>query len=157
MLLKLVLIKKLVEAFLLLVVAFLATVGSRHYAQLPNLVDQLTGADRKLLAHLADRAVAAGPDRLELVGAGAAIYGLLIVIAAVATWRRAPWGEWLMLGVFLSALPMEIWEITKEPSVPHGLILALTLLGLGLLLREMRAQGRLLPLGRGGRLRGGRR
>ena len=91
----------------------------------------------------------AGPGWLELVGAGAAIYGLLIVIAAVATWRRAPWGEWLMLGVFLSALPMEIWEITKEPSVPHGAILALTLLGLGLLLREMQVQARPLPFGRG--------
>jgi len=145
MLLKLVLIKKLVEAFLLLVVAFLATVGSRHYAQLPLLVDQLTGADRQLLAGLADRAMEAGPGQLELVGAGAGVYALLIVIAAVATWRRAPWGEWLMLVVFLSALPMEFREITKEPSPAHGLILALTLLGLGLLLKEMR------PLLRGAR------
>ena len=157
MLLKLVLVKKLVEAFLLLVVAFFATVGSRHYVQLPLVVDQLTGADRQLLAQLAHRAVAAGPDRLELVGAGAGIYAQLILIAALATWRRAPWGEWLMVAVFLSALPMEIWEITKQPSIPHGLVLALTLLGLGLLLWEMGAQGRPLPLGRGRRFRGGRR
>jgi len=54
-LLKLIVLKKLLLAALLFLLAVLALGGSRHYQQLPVLAQKLSSGDHLLLANLAKR------------------------------------------------------------------------------------------------------
>jgi uncharacterized membrane protein (DUF2068 family) len=82
------------------------------------------------------------PGRLEMTAIAAALFSVLITVASLATLRQRPWGEWMLLGVLLTMLPLEAWDLGREPSWPHGLVLALTLLGTVLVLGELRHSAR---------------
>lgn len=142
LLLKLVLVKKLVEAGILFVAALLSLAGSRHYQQLPQLADRLGAGHRLVLEALARHELAMSPGRLEITAIVAALFAVLITVASLATLRQRPWGEKMLVAVFLAMLPLEAWDLVREPSVMHGLVLALTLLGTVLVLGELRQSAR---------------
>jgi uncharacterized membrane protein (DUF2068 family) len=67
------------------------------------------------------------------------IYGLVIAVAALGTLRDRAWGEWLLLLVLLSSLPLELGELIKEPTPVHAILVAVTVVGtvvIGLQLRR---------------------
>ena len=86
MLLRLIIIKKLLVAVLLLTVAVLALVGSYRYDQLPELLQECTDNDHALLAAVVGRGLQEGQMTLLLTALVTSVYGVLIAIAAVATW-----------------------------------------------------------------------
>ena len=129
MLLRLIIIKKLLVAVLLLTVAVLALVGSYRYDQLPQLLQECTDNDHALLAAVVGRGLQDGQTRLLLTALVTGVYGVLIAVAAIATWLKRRWGEWLLLAVLLSSLPMELHEITTEPNSVNLTLTGVTLLG----------------------------
>ncbi|MFZ0408482.1 MAG: DUF2127 domain-containing protein [Cyanobium sp.] len=142
LLLRLLVCKKLFEAGVLFVAALLSLAGSRHYGQLPLLADRLGASHRLVLEALARYELGMSPWRLQITALLAGLLAVLITVAALATLRQRPWGERLLLLVFLAMLPLEAWDLLREPSWLHGLVLALTLLGTLLLGGELRQAAR---------------
>jgi len=142
LLLKLVVCKKLLEAGVLFVAALLALAGSRHYEQLPELADRLGAGHRPVLEALARHEIGMSLWRLQIMALIAGVLAVLITVASVATLRQRPWGERLLLVVFLAMLPLEAWDLLREPSWLHGLVLALTLVGTVLVAGELRHSAR---------------
>ncbi|OUT72947.1 MAG: hypothetical protein CBB79_05040 [Synechococcus sp. TMED19] len=141
MLLRLIVFKKLLVALVLFAVALLSLVGSRRYDQLPDLMQELTESDHTLLAALVNRGLDEGVRRLQITALVSGLYGFVIAVAALGTLRGKAWGEWLLLAVLLSSLPVEIHELIKEPSTVHVVLLTITVMGsliLGLQLRRRR-------------------
>jgi uncharacterized membrane protein (DUF2068 family) len=146
LLLKLVVFKKLVEAGSLFVAALLSLAGIRDYQALPELADRLGAGHRLVLEALVHQATAMGPGRLKLTAIAAALFAVLITVASLATLRQRPWGEKMLLVVFLVMLPLEAWDLVHEPTWLHGVVLALTLLGTVLVGRELRRSARIQPI-----------
>ena len=142
LLLRIVVLKKLVVALLLLTISGLASLASSRYGVLDELALQWGHGDRTLLQAVAERAVAAGPDRLRLLAVLSGVYGVLIVVAAMATWQRRLWGELLFAGLLLATLPLEIQKLAHHPELSHWLVFALTLAGLVVVLNSVRNQRR---------------
>lgn len=141
MLLRLIVFKKLLVALVLFAVSLLSLVGSRRYDQLPDLMQELTQTDHTLLAALVNRGLDEGVWRLQVTALVSGLYGLVITVAAIGTLRGKAWGEWLLLAVLLSSLPVEVLELIKKPSTVHVALLAITVMGsllLGLQLRRRR-------------------
>lgn len=141
MLLRLIVLKKLLVALLLFAVALLSLVGSRRYDQLPDLLQELTESDRTLLAALVSRGLDEGVRRLEVTALVSGLYGLVIAVAALGTLQDRAWGEWLLLMVLLSSLPLELGELIKEPTPVHAILVAVTVVGsavIGLQVRRRR-------------------
>lgn len=138
LLLRIVVLKKLLVALVLLATSGLAGVASSHYGVLNELALQWGHSDRVLLRALAEKAVAAGPDQLRLMAVLSGVYGALIVVAAVATWQRRLWGERLFAGLLLVTLPLEIHKLAHHPELSHWLVFLLTLAGLAVVLNSLR-------------------
>ena len=141
MLLRLIVFKKLLVALVLFAVSLLSLVGSRRYDELPYLMQELTETDHTLLAALVNRGLDEGVWRLQVTALVSGLYGLVITVAAIGTLRGKAWGEWLLLAVLLSSLPVEVLELIKKPSTVHVALLTITVMGsllLGLQLRRRR-------------------
>ena len=138
LLLRIVVLKKLVVAVLLLTTSGIASLASSRYSLLDELTRQWGHSDHKLLEALASKAVAAGPERLQMLAVLSGIYGVLIVVAALATWQRRLWGELLFAGLLLATLPLEILKLTHHPELSHWLVFLLTLGGLAVVLDSVR-------------------
>jgi len=136
LLVRLIVIKKVVIALLLLLVSLAALLSSRHFDQLSHLADLWGQANRELLVQLADQAELLGPTRLGRIALVSGFYAGLILVAAWATWLGRHWGEWLLVAVFVMALPLEVAHVLHEQSPRTVVVLGLTLLGLGLTLRQ---------------------
>ena len=112
-----------------------------RYDQLPDLMQELTETDHTLLAALVNRGLDEGVWRLQVTALVSGLYGLVITVAAIGTLRGKAWGEWLLLAVLLSSLPVEVLELIKKPSTVHVALLTITVMGsllLGLQLRRRR-------------------
>jgi len=138
MLLRLIIIKKLVVAVLLLTVAVLALIGSYDYDRLPDLLQESIDNDHALLAAVVGLGLQEGQTKLLLTAVVTGLYGVLIGVAAVATWAGRRWGEWLLLAVLLSSLPMELHEITTEPNSVNLTLTGVTLLGIWIVVGQLR-------------------
>jgi len=136
LLLRLIVIKKVVLALILLLVSVAALVGSRQFDQLSHWADVWGQANRELLVQAADRAELLGPSRLGRLAVLSGVYAALILLAAWATWVGRHWGEWLLVAVFVMALPLEVGHLLHEQSPRTVLVLGLTVLGLLLTLRQ---------------------
>ncbi|MCP9849093.1 DUF2127 domain-containing protein [Cyanobium sp. Morenito 9A2] len=137
LLLRLIVVKKLIVAALLLAVSVLAAYGYRHYDGLAALADQWGEADRHLLQALILKGLDLGSHRLQITAELAGGYGLVVLVAAVATWRRLRWGEVLFAMLLTCTLPFEVIEVAEHVTAIHLLVLGLTLLGLVVVLREL--------------------
>ena len=117
MLLRLIIIKKLLVAALLLTVAVLALVGSYRFDQLPELLQECTDNDHALLAAVVGRGLQEGQTKLLLTALVTSIYGVLIGVAAIATWMGRRWGEWLLLAVLLLLLHVLLQQMVLQSMV----------------------------------------
>ena len=136
LLIRLIVIKKVVVASLLLVLSVAAAVGSQDMAGLEVLADVWAESDRRLLEGLARRALALGPDALRGLAGVAAVYSVLVYLAAWAAWTDRRWGDWLLVALLVVPLPLEVIELIHSKSPSDLVVLGLTLLGLTLMLRR---------------------
>jgi uncharacterized membrane protein (DUF2068 family) len=142
MLLKLIVLKKLLLAALLFLLAVLALVGSRHYQQLPALAHKLSSGDHLLLANLARRAMGFQQGALGAVALVLGLYAILLTCAAVASWQRKRWGDQVLLSVFALEVVVELWQCLTSFAWPHVAAIAISLLGMRLIVVHLRRQAR---------------
>ena len=138
-LLRLIVIKKVLIALLLLLVSMAALAGSREFDQISHFAEIWGASNRELLVQAADQPQMLGPTRLGRLAVVSGFYAALILLAAWATWVGRHWGEWLLVAVFVMALPLEIRHVLHEQSPRTVLVLGLTLVGLLLTLRQATA------------------
>ena len=84
-LIRLIVIKKVLLAAVLLVLSLAALYGDIHYAQLSDFADTWGQADRRLLAAMAQQGAVLAPTRLIHLAVVSALYALLILVAAWGT------------------------------------------------------------------------
>lgn len=67
--------------------------------------------------HLAHRLSALGPGEVTLFGLGALGYGALELVEGVGLWLRQRWAEWLTVVATSLLVPLEVYELVRNPSV----------------------------------------
>ena len=135
-LIRLIVIKKVLLAVVLLLISLAALFGDVHYAQLSDFADSGGQADRQFLSAMARKGTVLGPTRLMRLALVSAVYALLIFVAAWATWLGRRWGDWLLVGILALALPLEIMHALHEQSPRTLVVLGLTILGLVVTTRQ---------------------
>lgn len=65
------------------------------------------------------------PHQLFEMGIGTFVYAALFAIEGTGLWLKKRWAEWLTIAITTSFIPLEVYEIAKEPSA--GKIVALVL------------------------------
>jgi|TARA_B100000073_G_scaffold72084_1_gene53836 uncharacterized membrane protein (DUF2068 family) len=134
-LIRLIVVKKLLLAGVLLAISVAAAFGDVHYAQLSDFAETWGNADRQFLSSLAEKGSLLGPTRLMRLAFVSGLYAALILVAAWATWVGRRWGEWLLVGVLGLALPLELVDALHEQSPRTWIVLGLTVIGLVLTTR----------------------
>ena len=129
-LIRLIVIKKVLLAAVLLVISLAALYGDIYYSQLSDFADTWGQADRRLLAAMAQQGAVLGPTRLIQLAVVSALYALLILVATWGTWLGRRWGEWLLVALLALALPLEIMHAWHEQNPRTFVVLGLTVLGL---------------------------
>ena len=147
LLVRLIVIKKVVVATLLVSLSLAALWGSSHTARLVQLADLFGEADRRLLAALARQALDLGPEALRGIAAVMGSYALLVYVAAWATWTDRRWGDWLLVVLLALPLPYEVLECFYNKSPSDIAVLGLTVIGLLVVLRRARRPDRCRPRG----------
>ena len=134
-LIRLIVVKKLLLAGVLLTISLAAVFGDVHYAELSDFAETWGKADRQFLSSLAEKGTLLGPTRLMRLAFVSGLYAAMIMIAAWATWVGRRWGEWLLVGVLGLALPLELEHALHEQSPRAWVVLGLTVIGLVLTTR----------------------
>ena len=134
-LIRLIVVKKLLLAGVLLTISLAAVFGDVHYAELSDFAETWGKADRQFLSSLAEKGTLLGPTRLMRLAFVSGLYAAMIMVAAWATWVGRRWGEWLLVGVLGLALPLELEHALHEQSPRTWLVLGLTVIGLVLTTR----------------------
>ena len=145
LLIRLIVIKKVVVATLLLLVSVAASISSQDMGRLALLADDLVAGDRMLLASLARRALDLGPDSLRAIALISGSYALLVYLAAWAAWNERRWGDWLLVALMALPLPFEVFELVQQQSPSDAIVLGLNVLGLLIVLTRARRHGRTTP------------
>ena len=145
LLIRLIVIKKVVVATLLLLVSVAASISSQDMGRLALLADDLVAGDRMLLASLARRALDLGPDSLRAIALISGSYALLVYLAAWAAWNERRWGDWLLVALMALPLPYEVFELVQQQSPSEAIVLGLNVLGLLIVLTRARRHGRTTP------------
>ena len=134
-LIRLIVVKKLLLAGVLLTISLAAVFGDVHYAELSDFAETWGKADRQFLSSLAEKGTLLGPTRLMRLAFVSGLYAAMIMIAAWATWVGRRWGEWLLVGVLGLALPLELDHALHEQSPRTWVVLGLTVIGVALTTR----------------------
>jgi|TARA_B100000085_G_scaffold177403_1_gene161659 uncharacterized membrane protein (DUF2068 family) len=134
-LIRLIVVKKLLLAGVLLTISLAAVFGDVHYAELSDFAETWGKADRQFLSSLAEKGTLLGPTRLMRLAFVSGLYAAMIMVAAWATWVGRRWGEWLLVGVLGLALPLELEHALHEQSPRTWVVLGLTVIGLVLTTR----------------------
>ncbi len=118
--LRVVIIWKIVKAVLLTAVGVAALVlaGSDLHELGARTVswfglDPASPRIARALAHVAGLT----PRRIELVGAGALGYAAVCAVEGWGLHRRRRWGEWLTVGLTVSLIPLELYEIARHATI----------------------------------------
>ena len=139
-LIRLIIIKKVLVATVLLLFSVTASLSSMDMQRLARQTQLWADADRRILVRLAQQGLDLGPDALRAFAVVTGIYALLVYLAAWATWTERLWGDWLLVGLLVLPVPFEIRDLMHEVSPSHLLMLGLTILGLIVLLKRALAQ-----------------
>ena len=139
-LIRLIIIKKVLVATVLLLFSVTASLSSMDMQRLARQTQLWADADRRILVRLAQQGLDLGPNALRAFAVVTGIYALLVYLAAWATWTERLWGDWLLVGLLVLPLPFEIRDLIHEVSPNHLLVLGLTIVGLIVLLKRALAQ-----------------
>ena len=80
------------------------------------------------------------PDKLKELGIGTIIYAGLFLTEGIGLWLRKRWAEWLTVIITASLIPIEIYEIWRQPTAARIVVLLINLAIVGYLLYRIRAQ-----------------
>jgi uncharacterized membrane protein (DUF2068 family) len=106
------------------------------------LAHKLSSGDHLLLANLARRAMGFQQGALGAVALVLGLYAILLTCAAVASWQRKRWGDQVLLSVFALEVVVELWQCLTSFAWPHVAAIAISLLGMRLIVVHLRRQAR---------------
>jgi uncharacterized membrane protein (DUF2068 family) len=81
----------------------------------------------RLVAHALTLALRATPRREETLAIAAFGYAVLMGTEGVGLYLRRPWARWFTIAATGSLIPIEIYEIAREPRLLRILILVLNI------------------------------
>ena len=84
-----------------------------------------SSAARRVTEHALARLLALSPRRLDALAVGAFLYAALFLVEGVGLWRARHWAEYLTIVATASFIPLELYELAKETTLPR--VVALTL------------------------------
>ena len=113
-LIRLIIIKKVLVATVLLLFSVTASLSSMDMQRLARQTQLWADADRRILVRLAQQGLDLGPDVLRASAVVPGIYALLVYLAAWATWTERLWGDWLLVGLLVLPLPFEIRDLARS-------------------------------------------
>ena len=95
--------------------------------------------------HYLDRALArvatVSPHTLHELGIGLMIYGTIFVAEGVGLILRKVWAEYLTVGVTLSLIPLEVYELVEGRSITKAIVIAVNVAIAVYLVGRLRRQG----------------
>jgi uncharacterized membrane protein (DUF2068 family) len=95
--------------------------------------------------HYLDRALAklatVDPKTLHEVGIGLLIYGSVFVVEGVGLIMRKVWAEYLTVGVTLSLIPLEVYELVEGRSITKFIVILVNIAIAIYLVDRLRRQG----------------
>jgi len=97
-----------------------------------------TSVDRRHLQLLLARVAGLSPARLELVALGAFLYAGLFTVEGVGLWLRLRWAEYLTVIATTPFLPLEVFELIKQLTLPRVTALLVNLLVVAYLIYRLR-------------------
>lgn len=127
--LRIIAIGKLLKVITLLVVGILAlTLASggappetfRHWLDAMQ-IDEGSRWARRVLSKMSG----VSSEKLGELGVGSFVYAALFSIEGVGLWLEKRWAEWFTIGITISFIPLELYEIGKEPTAPRIVTLIL--------------------------------
>lgn len=123
----------LVGLFKLCKTAFFALVGIGAmrllHRNIGDLVMRITDAlpldpEGHFVSLVMDRADLIGNHQLRMVGLGALAYAAVCLVEGVGLLMEKVWAEYLTLVLTTLALPWEVFELVREPSIYKGALIA---------------------------------
>jgi len=133
---------KLVKCVLLVtagVSALLLVKDGDPASTLRHFVRELRVDPDNRLIHRAISAVSSlDTRRLEELGVGTFVYAAVFACEGVGLWLRKRWAEYLTTIVTASLVPLELYELTRKPSVLKAAGIALNLLIVAFLVVRLR-------------------
>lgn len=78
------------------------------------------------------------PHQVVGIGAGASLYGTLFAVEAVGLWQQRVWAEWLTVIATGLLIPVELYEVVRGRSLLAVLALAVNVIVVWLLVRQLR-------------------
>ena len=96
--------------------------------------------EQTLMQQLARWSMRLLPHQVAGIGAGALLYALLFLIEGVGLWRQKVWAEWLTVIATSLLIPFELYEVFRRPTWVPELALAVNVLVVWLLVRQLRKQ-----------------
>ena len=79
------------------------------------------------------------PDKLKELGIGTIIYAGLFLTEGIGLWLGKRWAEWLTVIITASLIPIEIYEIWRQPTAARIVVLLINVAIVGYLLYRIRA------------------
>jgi uncharacterized membrane protein (DUF2068 family) len=78
------------------------------------------------------------PRKIRDIGVGSFIYAALFLTEGIGLWMMKHWAEWFTVIITGSLIPVEIWEIYRDPTPIKGVVLILNVAVVGYLLYGIR-------------------
>lgn len=94
------------------------------------------------LSHVIQRATSLPPKRIKELGIASFIYAGLFLTEGTGLWLEKRWAEWFTITITASLVPIEIYEIIREPSAVKVLVLIVNVAILGYLIYRVRKEPR---------------
>src|SRR5665213_529526 len=78
------------------------------------------------------------PHKIKVIGLASFVYAGLFLIEGVGLWLVKRWGEWVTTIITGSLVPVEVYEIDRDPTVIRILVLVLNVAIVGYLIYRIR-------------------
>jgi uncharacterized membrane protein (DUF2068 family) len=130
-LLRLIAIFKLVKAITLVLLG----IGALHLVRDNHAAATLTHLAREFgfnpggryLDHALAKVANLPSKDFKDLGIGSFVYAALFLTEGTGLWLKKRWAEWFTAGITGSLVPLEIWEISRHPTVLKVIVLLLNI------------------------------
>ena len=92
----------------------------------------------RLVDHLIEKVAGVSPRTLRRLGLGTLIYAAVFGTEGVGLLLAKPWAEYMTVGVTISFLPIEVYELVHRPSIAKMLVTLINVAVVVYLLLEIR-------------------
>ena len=98
--------------------------------------------DNRIVHGLLAKISGVEPRKLAEIGLGSFLYAVLFATEGVGLWLEKRWAEYFTIGITLSFIPLELYEIGKHPNAPKIIVLVLNVIALIYLVVRVRWERR---------------